>query len=229
MRLADICEIGRHAGSAPIGARVFATERRNHSKTGVYELPCVRDPVDMIIPTDKMRKAKKGFKFERFDVFSRIERSHSGRRILEGRKAREATRMGGLPFNSMLPDRSQPLRLKALQNRSNSSSTAVTQNWSAGPELTDISSLLLRFRTESPRGSRLVDSRFRAHQKARRGLGWSEMQPVGVLLSNDRWNGFPTRPISREAHPLQYGLGVSWDDCSSPQKIAGRGNEETAQ
>ena len=211
---------------------MFAIVRRNHSKTGVYELPCVRDAVDMIIPTDKMEKSKNGFKFERFDVFFRVERSYSGRRILEGRKAREATRMGGLPFNSILLDRSQPLRSEAFRkssNTSSSSATAVIQNWSASPELADISGLLYRFRTEPEIGSRFVDSRSRAHQKARRGLGWPEMQPVGVLLSNDRWNGLPTRPISRAAHPLQYGLGVSWDDCSTPQEIAGRGNEETAQ
>ncbi len=186
----------------------------------------------MIIPTDKMKRNKKSFKFERFDIFFRNERSHFGRRVLEGRKARGTTGMGFFPFNLILPDRSQSLRLKALQsslNSSSSSSTAVMQNWSAGSEPADISSLLFRFRTEPQLRSRPVDSRLRALQKAGLGLGCSEMQPVGVLLSSDRWNGFPTRPISRAAHPLQYELGVSWNDWSTPQEIAGRGNEETAQ
>jgi hypothetical protein len=48
---------------------VFASERRNHSKTGVYEDLCVRVPVDTPSAVDKLKKAKKSFKFERFDSF----------------------------------------------------------------------------------------------------------------------------------------------------------------
>ena len=51
---------------------MFAIERRNHSKTGVYGDLCVRVPVDTPIAVDKLKKAKKGLKYERFDSFSHI-------------------------------------------------------------------------------------------------------------------------------------------------------------
>jgi hypothetical protein len=187
--------MGRHAELAPIGARVFAIERRNHSKTGVYELPCMRVPVDMITPTDKMGKAKKGFKFERFDVFIRIERSHSGRRVWEGRKAREATRMGGLPFDSILPDRSQPLRLRALQNGSNSSSsssTAVIQSRSASRELTDISSLLFRFRTEPQFRSR--PSTHGLEHTSKHDVAWAGLRCNRTVYCFRATGGMDSRP-----------------------------------
>jgi hypothetical protein len=195
MRLTDFCEMGRHAELAPIGARVFAIERRNHSKTGVYELPCMRVPVDMITPTDKMEKSKKGFKFERFDVFFQIDRSRSGRRVWEGRKAREATRMGGLPFKSILPDRSQSLRLKALQNgsySSSSSSTAVIQNGSASPELTEISSLSSQFRTEPQFGSRPPTHDFEHTRK--HDMAWAGLRCNRTVYCFRATGGMDSRP-----------------------------------
>lgn len=48
---------------------MFTFERRNHYKTGVYGAPCVRVPVDTPYAADKISFFKKGFKFERFDVF----------------------------------------------------------------------------------------------------------------------------------------------------------------
>ena len=48
---------------------MFANERRNHSKTRVYGDLCVRVPVDTPIAADRLKKAKKSFKSERFDSF----------------------------------------------------------------------------------------------------------------------------------------------------------------
>jgi hypothetical protein len=50
-----------------------------------------------------------------------------------------------------------------------------------------------------------------------------------VLLAHGRSTGSLARPISPAAQPLQCGMGVSWDDRSTPQGNAGRGNEEAAQ
>jgi hypothetical protein len=60
---------------------VFASERRNHSKTGVYEDPCVRVPVDTPSAIDKLKKAKKSFKFERFDSFLHFRPASSVTRL----------------------------------------------------------------------------------------------------------------------------------------------------
>jgi len=114
--------------SAPIGAQVFAIERRNHSKTGVYENFCVRVPVDTTIAVDKMKKAEKGFKFERFDVFTQLIGSSRGpqgsidRKDREDRIEREAAESDGLSFDSTFdstrpkrPNRSLRSRLQTRQ------------------------------------------------------------------------------------------------------------------
>ena len=114
--------------SAPIGAQVFAIERRNHSKTGVYEDLCMRVPVDTTIATDKLKKAEKGFKFARFDVSFQPIGSLLYRQDSKDKLERGPARMGGLPFDSERPIRNQPLRmkrLKALQNGSNATSSAL--------------------------------------------------------------------------------------------------------
>ncbi len=64
---------------APIGAQVFGIERRNHSKTGVYAIPCMRVLVDTPPSADKLKRAKKGFKFERFEGYFHIRRIRSAR------------------------------------------------------------------------------------------------------------------------------------------------------
>ena len=64
---------------APIGAQVFGIERRNHSKTGVYAIPCMRVSVDTPHSADKLKRAKKDFKFERFEGFFHIRRIRSAR------------------------------------------------------------------------------------------------------------------------------------------------------
>ncbi len=111
--------------SAPIGAQMFAIERRNHSKTGVYENLCIGVSVDTTSAVDKLKKAKKGFKFERFDVFSQLIDSSSGQQGPEGRTERGATRMGGLSFDSASPNRSLQARRKTLQIASGPASSAM--------------------------------------------------------------------------------------------------------
>jgi hypothetical protein len=54
---------------APIGAQVFRFERRNHYKTIVYGLVRLRIAVDTPMAADKLKKCKKGLKFERFESF----------------------------------------------------------------------------------------------------------------------------------------------------------------
>jgi hypothetical protein len=54
---------------APIGAEVFASERLNHCKTGVYEARCGSGPVDRGRFADKLEKSENGFKFEEFKSF----------------------------------------------------------------------------------------------------------------------------------------------------------------
>jgi hypothetical protein len=104
---------------------VFTIERRNHSKTGVYEDLCMRVPVDTTCAVDKLKKAKKGFKFERFDVFFQLIRSPWGQRDSEGRIGRGAARMGGLPFDSASSDRSLQSRQRTVQNASGPASSAM--------------------------------------------------------------------------------------------------------
>jgi hypothetical protein len=96
--------------SAPIGAQVFAIERRNHSKTGVYEDLCTRVPVDTTIATDKLKKAEKGFKFARFDVSFQPIGSLLYRQGSKDRLERGSARMGGLPFESAPPNWRWPSR-----------------------------------------------------------------------------------------------------------------------
>lgn len=101
--------------SAPIGAQVFAIERRNHSKTGVYEDLCMRVPVDTTFAIDKLKKAEKGFKFARFDVSFQPIGSLLYRQGSKDRLERRSARMGGLPFESVPPSLRLPSRLCDLQ------------------------------------------------------------------------------------------------------------------
>jgi hypothetical protein len=119
--------LGKSAGaySAPIGAQVFTIERRNHSKTGVYEDLCMRVSVDTTCAVDKLKKAKKGFKFERFDVFFQLIRSPWAQPGSKGRIGRGAARMGGLPFDSASSDRSLQSRQRTVQNASGPASFAL--------------------------------------------------------------------------------------------------------
>lgn len=48
---------------------MFATERRSHSRTGVYADLCARFPVDTCIRADRLGRSEKCFKTKRFDVF----------------------------------------------------------------------------------------------------------------------------------------------------------------
>ena len=90
--------------SAPIGALVFASERRNDVKTGVYGDLCTRVPVDTPGRADKLEKAKKIFKSERFDAFFRDDVRYGGMTrggtVSKGKMGREAERTGGSTFAS---------------------------------------------------------------------------------------------------------------------------------
>lgn len=59
----------RGRGTAPIGAEMFETERRNHYRTGVYAALCDFLPVDRVGRADKLEKAENSLENERFDVF----------------------------------------------------------------------------------------------------------------------------------------------------------------
>ncbi len=48
---------------------MFVSERRNHSKTVVYDIACVRVLVDTPSAVDKLKKCEKGLKFEWFEGF----------------------------------------------------------------------------------------------------------------------------------------------------------------
>lgn len=78
--------------NAPIGAMVFAIERRNHSRTAVYGDVCMGDPVDTSIAADRIQKSKKSFKFDRFDdcvrFGIRLGMRHAGRRPPDTRHTR---------------------------------------------------------------------------------------------------------------------------------------------
>jgi hypothetical protein len=238
---------------APIGAQVFAIERRNHSKTGVYEDFCVRVPVDTTIAVDKIKKAEKGFKFERFDVFIQLFESSWGQQGSKDKIEPEASRMDDLSFDSASPNRSL-------------CSPKETQQIAAGPphpcwvEFLFLPSEIHRgmrnlpeFQTFSlssplngkpglPRSYAFRSSRSRSvpisrglESKDSGALYYPVQNPVQNPAQNVHTEGghvlWPGRHsvTSNAAHRLQYGLAVSRDDCSSPQKPAGRGNEETAQ
>ncbi len=226
---------------------MFEIERRNHSKTGVYRDPCMPVPVDTINPVDKLKKTKKGFKFDDFDVFFQINDWPRGLQIAvtrsarigrigqigrredrrdrrRGRIGRGTARMGGLPCDLVRPNRRPQLEQKIQEKPSK----GAIRKHCGKAESPGISSLLSRSPTEL---------QFRSPRVTREppfggtiGATLNDRQPGGSrVFACERWTGSPTHSISSAAQPLQYGLGKGWDDCSTPQKNAGRGNEETAQ
>lgn len=56
--------------AAPIGAGLFASERFIHYRTRVYGLACGSAPVDTPSAADKLKKSKKVFNFERFELIT---------------------------------------------------------------------------------------------------------------------------------------------------------------
>ena len=245
---------------APIGAQVFAIERRNHSKTGVYEDLCVRVPVDTTIAVDKIKKAEKGFKFERFDVFIQLFGSSWGQPGSKDKIEPEASRMDGLSFDSAIPNRSRCSRKQTQQIAAESPHSCWVQSSFLPSEIHRGVRNLSEFQTfslSSPLNGKPGFPHSYAFRSSRRrsvpispGLESkdsgalypskspsksSSQSPVQNPAQNVRtecghvlWPGRYS-VTSNAAHPLQYRLAVSCDDCSSPQKPAGRGNEETAQ
>jgi hypothetical protein len=206
--------------SAPIGAQVFAIERRNHSKTTVYGLDCVLRPVDTTTPVDKLKKAKKGLKFERFDVFFQLNRSSWSRWAYKKRIEREAATMGGHPFDSVRPF--------CGLNRAGLSSRSLRS---------------ISIRTEpSVISSFLVSPPVRALGVMPTRIQWSEAQRfAGKIPLSAEWAS--ARPATQTHPPIPHGSPVDggrhspcstnwamgWDDRSHAQETAWRSNEETAQ
>ena len=230
--------------SAPIGAQVFAIERRNHSKTGVYEDLCVRVPVDTTIAADKIKKSEKGFKFERFDVFIQLFGSSWGQPGSKDKIEPEAARMVGLFFDSACPNRSlcssqqtQPIAAEPPRPRWIRPSLLPSGIRCGIRNLPEFKSFSLSSPSNREPGfSRLYENPPRA-EKIGSNLPEPESKDAGALysaLNVQAECGYVLWPgrysvTSNAAHRLQYRLAVSCDDCSSPQKPAGRGNEETAQ
>ena len=186
---------GKSAGvnSAPIGAQVFTIERRNHSKTGVYEDLCMRVSVDTTSPVDKLKKAKKGFKFERFDVSIQLIRSSWGQRGSKGRIGREAARMGGLPFDSASSDRSLQSRQRTVQNASGPASSALDMlsvSRLRNPQLTlqpaRISALFRYLPSESHVCSPLVNRNPQSCERTGSTLPRSEMTNSNALFESGK-------------------------------------------
>jgi hypothetical protein len=226
--------------SAPIGAQVFTIERRNHSKTRVYEDLCTRVPVDTTIATDKLKKAEKGFKFARFDVSFQPIGSLLYRQGSKDRLERGSARMGGLPFESAPPNRRWPSRRCNLLIASGPAfsgldrpSTGALQSRSQSAQPSEFTTLLRRL----PAGPKcpsaaVIWTTQRYIRRTDSNLPGSESRDSDVLFQaeggHDLWPG-PQSSKSSAAQRLQYGLGEGWDDCSSPQESAGRDNEETAE
>ena len=230
---------------------MFAIERRKHSRTGVYGDPCMPVPVDTINPVDKLKKTKKGFKFDDFDVFFQIDRWPRGLQVSVARSARfaklgqigqiggredksdrrrgrirrGAARMSGFPCDLVRPNRRPHLKQK-IQERP---SKGAIRKHCGNAESPGISSLLSRSPTELQFRSPPRDSRAALWRNDRSHTQRPATRRFPRLFSCERWTGSPTSSISSAAQPLQYGLGKGWDDCSTPQENAGRGNEETAQ
>lgn len=218
---------------------MFAIERRNHSKTGVYEDPCMRVPVDTTFATDKLKKAEKGFKIERFDVFSQPIGSLLYRQGSKDRTGRGPARMGGLPFESARPNRRLQSRLRNLRIASGPASpalavpsTGAVRNRVRSAQPSEFPTLLRRLPTRSKSLFRpVIRNTERCSRRTGSNLPGSELKNSDVLFQAE--SGQHLRPgpqwgKSSAAQRLQYGLGEGWDDCSSPQEYAGRDNEETA-
>ena len=230
--------------AAPIGAQVFAIERRNHSKTGVYEDLCVRVPVDTTIAVDKMKKAEKGFKFERFDVFIQLLGSSWGHQGSKDKIKPGAARMDGLSFDSARPNRSLCSTSQTRQIAAEPSRPRRIQPSLPPSEIRcgirnrpEFQTFSLSFPSSGRPGFPRLSENPRRAEKTGSNLPGRESKDPGPLDSAQNvrtgcghvlWPGRYS-VMSNAAHRLQYELAVSCDDCSSPQKPAGRGNEETTQ
>jgi hypothetical protein len=219
---------------------VFAIERRNHSKTGVYGDLCLRVPVDTTFAVDKLKKAEKSFKFARFDVSFQPIGSLLYRQGSKDWLERGAATMGGLPFELPLLNRRWTSRRCERQippapalYRLDALSIGALQGRSPSAQPSEFSALLFRL----PAGSQslfgaVIRNAKRCSGRTDRNLPGSESRDSDVLLQaeggHDLWPD-PQSAKSSAAQRLQYGLGEGWDDCSSPQESAERDNEETAQ
>jgi len=200
----------------------------------------MRVPVDTTLAVDRLKKAKKGFKFERFDVFFKLIRWSWGRQGPKRTVGREAVRMGGLLGDSPSADRSLQSRRKTPQIASSPASSARDSPSVVGlrgAEPFGMATLLRR----SPVGSQVLSWPVIRNPQFRGMIGSylprPELNDSGVPFSivpfqRNRYNPslvWPKTTPPSAAQPLQYGLGEGWNDCSSAQEPAGRGNEETAK
>ncbi len=199
----------------------------------------MRVPVDTIFAADKLKKAEKGFKFERFDVSFQPIGSLLNRQGSKDRLERGSARMGGLPFESGSPNRRLPSRRCNLQTASgpaffglDAPSIGALQNRSRSAQPSEFPTLLCRL----PAGSKsLFAAAIRIAEGWVRRIGsnppGSKSRDSEVLFHAEGGHDLlPSRQSAKSsaAQRLQYGLGEGWDDCSFPQESAGRDNEETA-
>ena len=200
----------------------------------------MRVPVDTTLAVDRLKKAKKGFKFERFDVFFKLIRWSWGRQGSKDRIGREAVRMGGLLGDSPSADRSLQSRRKTPQIASSPASSARDSPSVVGlrgAEPFGMATLLHR----SPVGSQVLSwpvirsSQFRGmigSDLPRPELNDSgvpfQSSPFNVVAASRRWSG-PKRPHRVRHSPCNMGWVRVGMTASSPQEPAGRGNEETAK
>ena len=197
------------ARSAPIGAQVFVFERRNHSKTGVYGILCMRVSVDTTSPVDKLKKAKKSLKFERFDVLFQPIGSSLGQWGPEDRTERGAARMCGLSFDSVSPSRSLQSQTRTLRFASGPAPSALDMpsvaplrksKWS--PQVLGIPSLLHHFPFEP---HVLVPPLFRVPQRCGRAgsnLPGSELKTPDALFQSGRKHSGRKQSADKRAQPL---------------------------
>ncbi len=261
---------------------MFAYERRNHYKTRVYGDLCARVLVDTPIAIDKLKKAKKGFKFERFDSFIQIfpipadcpdtpvralkqgrrrieakiegnrgvrgwvrnrrdpgQDGHEGRLCVLGRSeaswsrvGREADKMDRHPFVSLWPARSQSSELKICSGpfcatrRSRGSALGIGDSVSKIAKSTEIKEVF-EFPSEPSAGrfSTLCARPIACRPGGQEPLCLPRIreEPIGTLDARAALS------LLDAAQPLQYDPGEGWNDCSSTQDPAGRGNEEMTQ
>jgi hypothetical protein len=169
----------------------------------------MRVSVDTTSPVDKLKKAEKSFKFERFDVLFQSIGSSLGQWGPEDRTERGAARMGGLPFDSASPNRSLQSQTRTLQIASGPASSTLDMSsvaplrkskWS--PQLLGVSALLRR----SPSGPQAsFPPLFRVAQycgKAGSNLPGSELKNSDALFQSGTKQSGRKQSAAKRARPL---------------------------
>jgi hypothetical protein len=163
------------------------------------------------------------------------------------RVTRWATRMGGLPFDSVRPNRSLQSDLKTPETASSPSIPALhrlpvtyarpyDQRNPAKTEPRETNPffgrLPIHLQNQCPRRMRFFQSDWKVGPTP----SGPELRKLEFLLQcGGRMRNFGrassalTSPLRNAAQPLHHGLSEGWDDCSQSHGPAGRVNEETAK